>query len=178
MPLHGRTEPIPEATCRPEYAKGNAKLLSQTLPEKRRMSSSYCYDDQNVFAKILRGEMPCHKVYEDDQTLAFMDIMPRVDGHTLVIPKAASRNLLDIEPADLQHLIAAVQKVAKAAKAVFEADGVALWQFSEAPAGQVVFHAHFHILPRREGVELRPAGQMAEQDVLAAHAEKLRAALA
>jgi histidine triad (HIT) family protein len=140
-------------------------------------SSTPTYDDQNVFAKILRGELPGHKVYEDDKTLAFMDIMPRVDGHALVIPKAASRNLLDADPADLQHVIAVVQKVAKAAKSAFEADGIALWQFSEAPAGQVVFHTHFHILPRREGVELRPAGQMGDQAVLAAHAERLRAAL-
>jgi len=135
------------------------------------------YDDQNVFAKILRGEMPCQKVYEDDRTLAFMDIMPRVDGHALVIPKAASRNLLDAEPADLQHLITVVQKIAKTAKSAFEADGVSLWQFSEAPAGQVVFHTHFHILPRKEGVDLRPAGQMGDQALIAAHADKLRAAL-
>lgn len=135
------------------------------------------YDDQNVFAKILRGELPSHKVYEDDKALAFMDIMPRVDGHTLVIPKAASRNLLDADPADLRHVITIVQKVAKAAKSVFDADGIALWQFSEAPAGQVVFHTHFHVLPRKEGVELRPAGKMGDQAMLAAHAEKLRAAL-
>ena len=135
------------------------------------------YDDQNIFAKILRGEMPCHKVHEDDRTLAFMDIMPRVDGHALVIPKAPSRNLLDIEPADLQHLIMVAQKIAKTAKTVFEADGVALWQFSEAAAGQVVFHTHFHILPCREGVAIRPPGQMGDQERIAAHAEKLRAAL-
>jgi histidine triad (HIT) family protein len=140
-------------------------------------SDTPTYDDQNVFAKILRGELPCHKIYEDDKTIAFMDIMPRVDGHALVIPKAASRNLLDADPADLQHVIAVVQKVAKAAKSAFEADGIALWQFSEAPAGQVVFHTHFHILPRTEGVELRPPGQMGDQTIVAAHAEKLRAAI-
>jgi histidine triad (HIT) family protein len=140
-------------------------------------SDTPTYDDQNVFAKILRGELPCHKIYEDDRTIAFMDIMPRVDGHALVIPKAASRNLLDADPADLQHVIAVVQKVAKAAKSAFEADGIALWQFSEAPAGQVVFHTHFHILPRTEGVELRPPGQMGDQTIVAAHAEKLRAAI-
>jgi histidine triad (HIT) family protein len=140
-------------------------------------SNTPTYDDQNVFAKILRGELPCHKIYEDDRTIAFMDIMPRVDGHALVIPKAASRNLLDADPADLQHVIAVVQKVAKAAKSAFEADGIALWQFSEAPAGQVVFHTHFHILPRTEGVDLRPPGQMGDQTIVAAHAEKLRAAI-
>jgi histidine triad (HIT) family protein len=140
-------------------------------------SDTPTYDDQNVFAKILSGELPCHKIYEDDRTIAFMDIMPRVDGHALVIPKAASRNLLDADPADLQHVIAVVQKVAKAAKSAFEADGIALWQFSEAPAGQVVFHTHFHILPRTEGVELRPPGQMGDQTIVAAHAEKLRAAI-
>jgi histidine triad (HIT) family protein len=140
-------------------------------------SNTPTYDDQNVFAKILRGELPGHKVYEDDKTVAFMDIMPRVDGHALVIPKAASRNLLDAEPADLQHAIAVVQKIAKAAKSAFEADGIAIWQFSEASAGQVVFHTHFHILPCREGVEMRPPGQMGDQAVLVAHAERLRAAL-
>lgn len=140
-------------------------------------SNMSAYDDQNVFAKILRGDMPCHKIYEDDHTLAFMDIMPRVDGHALVIPKTASRNLLDADPADLQHVIVVAQKIAKAAKSVFEADGVALWQFSEVAAGQVVFHTHFHIVPRKDGVELRPPGQMADQAVVAGHAEKLRAVL-
>jgi len=136
------------------------------------------YDPDNVFAKILRGDMPCHEVYQDEHTLAFMDIMPRVDGHTLVIPKAPSRNLLDAEPEDVARAVVTAQKIAKAAKRAFTADGVALWQFSEGPAGQVVFHLHFHILPRVEGVEMRPAGQMADNAVLAEHAEKLRKALA
>lgn len=136
------------------------------------------YDDQNVFARILRGEIPCNKVYEDEHALVCMDIMPRADGHTLVIPKAASRNLLDANPADLQHVIVVVQKIAKAVKAAFEADGIALWQFSEAPAGQSVFHTHFHVVPCKAGIDLRPPEQkMADQTVLAAHAEKLRSAL-
>ena len=141
-------------------------------------SDSPSYDDQNIFARILRGEIPCNKVYEDDHTLVCMDIMARADGHTLVIPKAASRNLLDADPADLQRVIVIVQKIAKAAKAAFDADGVALWQFSEASAGQSVFHTHFHIVPCKEGVALRPPEQqMADQAVLTAHAEKLRAVL-
>ena len=135
------------------------------------------YDTENVFAKILRGEMPCHKVFEDDRTLVFMDIMPRTDGHVLIIPKAASRNLLDIDPADLQHTITVVQKIAKAAKAAFQADGITLWQFTEAPAGQVVFHTHFHVLPRHDGENLRPPGQMADPADVEEHAEKLRQAL-
>jgi len=135
------------------------------------------YDPDNVFAKILRGEMPCHEVYRDEHTLAFLDIMPRVDGHTLVIPKNPSRNILDAAPDDVTRCAATAQKIAKAAKKAFAADGVALWQFSESASGQVVFHLHFHVLPRHEGVELRPAGQMADNDVLAEHAAKLRQTL-
>lgn len=135
------------------------------------------YDPDNVFAKILRGDMPCHQVYGDEHTLAFMDIMPRVDGHTLVIPRAPSRNLLDAGPDDVAQVAVTAQKIAKAAKRAFEADGVALWQFSEGAAGQVVFHLHFHVLPRVAGVELRPAGQMADDIVLSEHAQRLRKAL-
>lgn len=135
------------------------------------------YDPDNVFAKIMRGEMPCHEVYRDEHTLAFLDIMPRVDGHTLVIPKNPSRNILDAAPDDVARGAVTAQKIAKAAKKAFAADGVALWQFSESASGQVVFHLHFHVLPRHEGVELRPAGQMADNDVLAEHAAKLRQAL-
>jgi len=135
------------------------------------------YDTDNVFAKILRGEMPCHEVYRDKHTLAFMDIMPRADGHTLVIPKAPSRNLLDAAPEDVARTAVTAQKIAKAAKQAFAADGIALWQFSESASGQVVFHLHFHVVPRFAGVDLRPAGQMAEGDALAKHAEKLREAL-
>lgn len=135
--------------------------------------SSPAYDSQNIFARILRGELPCHKVFEDDRTLAFMDIMPRVDGHTLVIPKTASRNLLDIAAADLQHAILVVQKIARAAKDAFQADGVTMGQYTESAGGQVVFHTHFHVLPRLAGVDLRPAGIMADHGLLAEHAKRL-----
>jgi histidine triad (HIT) family protein len=135
------------------------------------------YDPDNVFAKIVRGEMPCHEVYRDEHTLAFMDIMPRVDGHTLVIPKNPSRNILDAAPDDVARCAVTAQQIAKAVKAAFASDGVALWQFSEKASGQVVFHLHFHVLPRHEGVELRPVGQMADNDVLAEHAARLREAL-
>lgn len=136
------------------------------------------YDDNNVFAKILRGELPCHKVYETEQVLAFMDIMPRGEGHVLVIPKAKSRNILDAKPDDLAELAKAVQVVARAAKDAFSADGLTIQQFNESAGGQVVFHLHVHIIPRFEGVPLKPhTGQMEANDVLAAHAEKIRAAL-
>lgn len=136
------------------------------------------YDDDNVFAKILRGELPCHKVYETEHVLSFMDIMPRGEGHVLVIPKAKARNLLDAEPDALAELAKAVQVVARAAKEAFAADGVTVQQFNESAGGQVVFHLHVHIIPRFEGVPLKPhSGQMEANDVLAAHAEKLRAAL-
>lgn len=137
------------------------------------------YDDQNVFAKILRGELPSQKVYEDDNTLVIMDIMPRGDGHVLVIPKTPSRNILDIAEDDLFAVMATVKKMAKAVIAAFDADGTTIQQFSEPAGGQVVFHTHVHVIPRFEGVKLRPhTGDMADADVLAAHAEKIRAVLA
>jgi histidine triad (HIT) family protein len=137
------------------------------------------YDPNNIFAKILRGEVPCHKVHEDEHILAFMDIMPRAKGHTLVIPKAPARNILDVSPEMLSRTIVAVQRVAKAAKVAFAADGITLAQFSESAGGQVVFHLHFHILPRYHGVELLPPhGNIEANDKLAADAEKLRHALA
>ncbi|KAI94460.1 HIT family hydrolase [Rhodomicrobium udaipurense JA643] len=139
--------------------------------------SAPAYDPNNVFAKILRGELPCHFVHEDADSFAFMDIMPRVDGHTLIIPKAPVRNILDASPAVLAPVIATAQRIAVAAKKAFDADGVSLWQFSEPAGGQVVFHLHFHILPRKTGDELRPLGIMADNDLLAKHAEKLKAAL-
>jgi histidine triad (HIT) family protein len=136
------------------------------------------YDDQNVFARILRGELPCEKVYEDEHTLAFMDIMPRADGHVLVIPKVKARNILDIGPDDLAELIKAVQTVARAVQAGMRADGLTIQQFNERAGGQIVFHIHFHVLPRWDGVALRPhTGQMADAKVLAGHAEKIRTAL-
>ena len=136
------------------------------------------YDSGNVFAKILRGELPAHKLYEDSDTLAFMDIMPRGDGHCLVIPKNPSRNILDVAPDDLAAVIRTVQKMARAVKKAFNADGVTIQQFNEQAGGQLVFHLHFHILPRFEGVALRPhSGQIEKPEVLAANAEKIRAAL-
>ena len=136
------------------------------------------YEDSNIFAKILRGEMPAQRVFEDEVALAFMDIMPRADGHTLVIPKAPCRNLLDIAPSDLSALMPRVQKVARGVKLAMQADGLTLQQFNEQAGGQIVFHLHFHVLPRWSGVSLRPPGNMEKPDVLAAHAEKIRAALA
>jgi histidine triad (HIT) family protein len=136
------------------------------------------YDPDNIFAKILRGEMPAHKVYEDDHTLAFMDVFPQAEGHTLVVPKAASRNLLDADPATFAPLMATVQKVARGVQKAFGADGVLISQFNEPAAGQTVFHLHVHILPRKSGVPLKPhGGRMADQAMLARHADTLRAAL-
>ena len=136
------------------------------------------YDPNNVFAKILRGELPCHRVYEDDQTLAFMHIMPRADGHVLVIPKEPARTILDISPEGLAATVASVQKVARAVKSATDADGLTIQQFNESAGGQVVFHLHFHIIPRTEGVPMRPhSGAMAPQDQLSAMAERIGAAL-
>ncbi|WP_414833678.1 HIT family protein [Afifella sp. YEN Y35] len=136
------------------------------------------YDNDNVFAKILRGEIPAIKLFEDDHTLAIMDIMPRGDGHCLVIPKAPSRNILDIDLNDLQNLMATVQRLGRAVVKAFEADGLTISQFSEPAGGQVIFHTHFHVLPRFEGVELKPhSGEMADQAVLQEQAMKIKAAL-
>ena len=135
------------------------------------------YDPANIFARILRGELPCHAVMEDAETLAFMDIMPRCDGHALVIPKAACRNMLDAPPAALAAVIRATQTIALAARRAFAADGVQIVQYNEAPAGQVVFHLHFHVLPVRDGVGLRKPGIMGDATLLAAHAERIKAAL-
>lgn len=139
---------------------------------------SATYDPDNVFAKILRGDLPAHKLYEDDATFAFMDIMPRGDGHCLVIPKAPARNILDVAPDSLAAVTATTQKLARAVVAAFDADGVTVQQFNEPAGGQVVFHLHFHIIPRFDGVALKPhTGSMEDQNVLAANAEKIRAAL-
>lgn len=140
--------------------------------------TSPAYDPNNIFAKILKGEIPSVKLYEDDDTLAFMDVMPQATGHLLVIPKVGSRNLLDADPAVLSKLIPVVQKLAVAAKAAFEADGVFIAQFNEPAAGQTVYHLHFHVIPRHEGVPLKPhSGKMEDIDVLKANAEKIKAAL-
>jgi histidine triad (HIT) family protein len=137
------------------------------------------YDRSNAFAKILRGELPSHKLYEDDAVLAIMDVMPTAHGHTLVIPKAASRNILDADPEVLAQVISVVQKLAKAVKAAFAADGVAVFQYNESASGQSVFHLHFHVVPRHEGVPLKPHGsKMEDHAILAANADKIRAALA
>lgn len=136
------------------------------------------YDPDNIFARILRGEIPSTRIYEDDQTLVFMDIMPRSDGHCLVIPKTPCRNLLDASPEQLAAVIAVTRTVARAAMTALGADGVMIQQFNEAPAGQEVFHLHMHVLPRWEGGRLRPPGQKGDTDRIAGIAEKLRAALA
>ena len=137
------------------------------------------YDSGNIFAKILRGEMSAHKIFEDADTLAFMDIMPRADGHCLVIPKAPARNIFDASPEQLSACMRTVQRLSRAAKLAFHAEGVTIQQFNERAGGQVVFHLHYHVLPRHDGVSLKPhTGQMEKPEILAANADKLRAALA
>jgi histidine triad (HIT) family protein len=136
------------------------------------------YDPNNPFARILRGEFPCHKVYEDDHVLAFLDIMPRVPGHTLVIPKAPTRNILDIKIEDYLHVARATHKIAAAAKQAFNADGITVQQFNENAGGQVVFHLHVHVMPRHDGVALLPpASRKEDVKVLESNATKLAAAL-
>ncbi|MEM8972519.1 MAG: HIT family protein [Pseudomonadota bacterium] len=135
------------------------------------------YDNDNIFAKILRNEIPSERVYEDDATVAFMDIMPRADGHVLVIPKDPVRNMFDATPAQLAACLATVQKIAHAQLKAFNADGTTLQQFNEAAGGQEVFHLHYHVLPRHEGTKLRPPGNMEKPEVLKANADKIRQAL-
>ena len=136
------------------------------------------YDTNNIFAKILRGEIPCFKVYENDHVLAFLDIMPRAPGHTLVIPKAPARNLLDISEEDFVHVARATRLIARAAMPVFNADGMMIVQFSEPASGQEVYHLHMHVIPRIEGVALLPPATVkADMAVLAEQAAKLAAAL-
>ena len=136
------------------------------------------YDQNNIFAKILRGELPCHKVHEDDRALAFLDIMPRAPGHTLVLPKSPARNLLDVDPADLAYVMQVAQKIAKAQMKVFGADGITIQQFNESAGGQVVFHLHVHVIPRHEGVQMKPpASVRADPAVLSDQALNLAAAL-
>ena len=137
------------------------------------------YDTNNPFAKILRGEFPCYRVHENDHILAFLDIMPRCPGHTLVIPKAPARNILDIDPEDFVHVGRATQKIARAAMTAFKADGITIQQFNEGAGGQVVFHLHVHVIPRKEGVPMKPpASEKEKPDVLADQAKKLVATLA
>jgi histidine triad (HIT) family protein len=137
------------------------------------------YDPNNIFGRILRGEAPCVKVYEDGVALAFMDVMPRAEGHTLVIPKFPARTLFDIDPQDLARLMPTVQKVGRAVMAGMKAEGLSLQQFNETAGGQVVFHLHFHLLPRWSGVALRPpGGPFQNAEALKPHADKIIAALA
>lgn len=136
------------------------------------------YDDNNVFAKILRGEMPSHKVFEDDNTFVFMDIMPRGKGHCLVIPKRPARNLLDADDTMLMQVMATARNISNAAIKAFDADGVTIHQFNESAGGQMVFHLHVHIIPRFDGMKLRSSSwDMEQTDVLVENAEKLRNAL-
>lgn len=133
------------------------------------------YDSNNVFAKILRGEIPAFKVYEDAHALAFMDVMPQSEGHTLVIPKTNARNFFDIDPESLSTLIKATQHVAKAVQKAFKPDGMRIIQFNEPAAGQTVFHIHFHIVPCYEGSSLKGHSRdMADKTVLAEHAERIK----
>ena len=136
------------------------------------------YDSHNVFAKILRGEIPAVKVYEDDKTLAFMDVMPQADGHTLVISKEDAENIFDLSPAGATALMATTQKVAKAVKKGLNAPGLMIAQLNGTPAGQSVFHVHFHIIPKSGGADFRlHAREMEKPEKLKALAEKIKAAL-
>ena len=136
------------------------------------------YDSNNVFARLLRGEIPSHTVYEDEHTLAFMDVMPQADGHALVIPKAEAENLFDLPGPALAATILTTQRVARAVQKAFAAPGILIAQLNGPAAGQSVFHLHFHVLPRHEGLDLRfHARDMADPKLLAAHAARVRTAL-
>lgn len=136
------------------------------------------YDPDNIFAKILRGELPCHKLYEDEETFVMMDIMPRGNGHCLVLPKKPIRNILDADEKTLGAVYATVANMSKAVMKAFGADGVTVQQFNEPAGGQVVFHMHVHVIPRFDGVAMRPhTGSMEDDGVLSANAEKIRAHL-
>ena len=137
------------------------------------------YDPNNIFAKVIRGELPCHKVYEDERVLVFLDIMPRAPGHALVIPKSAARNILDVDADDLAHVAKIAQRVARAGMKVFSADGVTVQQFNENAGGQVVFHLHVHVIPRKEGVAMKPpASEKEKPEILTDQAKKLSDAMA
>ncbi len=137
------------------------------------------YDPNNIFAKILRGEAPCVKVYEDDASFAFLDVMPRADGHTLVIPRVPARNLFDIAPKDLARFMPAVRTVARAVTVGMQAEGLTVQQFNEVAGGQQVFHLHFHLLPRWVGVPLKPPnGPFHDAEALRPHADRIIAAFA
>ncbi len=135
------------------------------------------YDPENVFAKILRKELPAHVVYEDEETLALMDIMPRAPGHCLIIPKSPARNMLDVSEKSLVAVTKTLRTVSRAVMQAFEADGITIHQFNEVAGGQVVFHLHFHIIPRHMSEPLEQSVQMADQETLRINADKIRAAL-
>ena len=136
------------------------------------------YDRNNIFARILRDELPSHRVYEDDQTVALMDVMPQADGHTLVIPRAEAEYIYDIPADALAAVVLTTQRVARAVQKAFDAPGILIAQLNGRAAGQSVFHLHFHIVPRHAGLELRfHARDMADPDLLAEHAARIRAAL-
>lgn len=136
------------------------------------------YDSQNIFAKILRGELPCHRVFEDEHTLAFLDVMPQADGHTLIIPKNPCRNLFDAPLEVAQAIISTAHRLAPVLKSVFKADGLLLRQSNESAGGQVIFHMHMHLIPCWDGVPLKPhTGKMEAADALSARAAIIRNAL-
>lgn len=150
------------------------------VPEKkiRRTISDVAYDPNNIFAKILRGEAPCFKVYEDDMTLAFMDVMPQAAGHTLVIPKYPAEDILDLDPEYAGAMAKTVKKIATAVKRAFESPGILVAQLNGSAAGQTVFHIHTHIIPRSQGIDLKlHAREMADFEELKKHAERIRTAL-
>ena len=141
------------------------------------MSLDGVYDPDNIFAKIVRGDMPCAKVFEDHETMAFMDVFPQGPGHTLVIHKRApARNLLEVEPEPLQQVILTVQRVARAVRAAMKPDGVFIAQFNGAASGQTIYHLHFHIIPRWDGVPLGRHGEGGMADM--GELNKLAAAIA
>lgn len=137
------------------------------------------YDPQNLFAKIIRGDLPCAKVFEDDHALAFLDLYPQAQGHTLVLPKSPARTILDVDEQVLSHLIVRVQRIARGVREALQSDGVTMMQFNGSAGGQTVFHLHFHIIPRWEGQSLMDhrIGGQADPDDLAKLAERIRATL-
>jgi histidine triad (HIT) family protein len=143
------------------------------------MSLDGTYEEGNIFARLIRGEIPSARIWEDDDVLAFMDAFPQASGHCLVISKTSrARNLLDVEPEVLRKLTAAVQRTARAVRAALEPDGVIVTQYNGSPAGQTVFHLHFHIIPVRDGAELkRHGGGMADMATLQAQANAIAARL-
>ncbi len=144
------------------------------------MSINGTYDPDNIFAKILKGKMPCVKVFEDEYSLAFMDVFPQSRGHVLVIPKKEpARNLLDVSEDTLGHVMNTVQSITRAVNTALNPDGIVVTQFNGAPAGQTVFHLHFHIIPRYENATMKThaSGKMADMDELTALAARINSAL-